>query len=66
MPLVDVLNEFGPQLEGSRGQAWAILVERAVRYIERAQTPTDDADTSLSSLREAAQLLDLAIGDMKA
>lgn len=61
--LLRALADFGEQREGTRGHAWAILVSKAARYLERAATLEDSAKIS-AELREAEQLLHLAIADM--
>jgi hypothetical protein len=63
MPLVRALMAFVDHPEGSRGQAWGSLVERATLDLERAMgEKSDDAVRRL--VTQAEGLLAQVLGDM--
>lgn len=63
MPLIEALVAFGDQRQGTRGQTWALLVERATRKLEYVQTLEDPSEVR-TIVADAEQLLAMALGDM--
>lgn len=63
MPLIKALMAFVGHPEGTRGQAWGSLVERATLQLEQAANE-EDADKVLTLVGEAEGLLALALSDM--
>ncbi len=57
------VEDLGPQAEGTRGQAWGVLIGRAGRDLEVA-TGTTDPNLLRTALSHAEELLSLAIADM--